>query len=44
VSAAGEDGQIHFAEVGGLRPEDLSEVPQVRARMPRWLARAGHLD
>jgi hypothetical protein len=44
VSTGGEDGQIHFAEPGGLTPEDLGAVAQVRARMLRWLARAGHLE
>ena len=41
---AGEDGQAHFAEAGALTPEDLAAVQQqVRARVLRWFARAGHL-
>ena len=45
VFAAGEDGQVHFAEAGALTPEDLAAVQQqVRARVLRWFARAGHLD
>jgi hypothetical protein len=45
VFAPGEDGQVHFSEAGALTPEDLAAVQQqVRARVLRWLARAGHLD
>jgi hypothetical protein len=45
VFAVGEDGQIHFAEAAALTPEDLVAVQQqVRARVLRWFARAGHLD
>ena len=45
VFAAGEDGQVHFAEAGVLTPQDLVAVQQqVRARVLRWFARAGHLD
>jgi hypothetical protein len=45
VFAAGEDGQVHFAEAGALTPEDLAAVQQqVRRRVLRWFARAGHLD
>ena len=45
VFAVGEDGQVHFAEAAALTPEDLAAVQQqVRARVLRWFARAGHLD
>lgn len=45
VFAAGEDGQVHFAEAAALTPEDLVAVQrQVRARGLRWVARAGTLD
>ena len=45
VFAAGADGQVHFTEAGALTHEDLSAVQQqVRARVLRWFARAGHLD
>jgi hypothetical protein len=45
VIAVGEDGQVHFAEAAALAPEDLAAVQQqVRARVLRWFARAGHLD
>jgi hypothetical protein len=45
VFATGEDGQVHFTEAGALTPEDLAAVQQqVRARVLRWFARAGHLD
>jgi len=45
VFAAGEDGQVHFAEASVLTPQDLAAVQQqVRARVLRWFARAGHLD
>ena len=45
VFAAGEDGQGHFAEAVALSPEDLAAVQQqVRARVLRWFARAGHLE
>jgi hypothetical protein len=34
-----------FAEAGALTLEDLAAVrQQVRARVLRWFARAGHLD
>jgi hypothetical protein len=40
-----EDGQVHFAEAAALTPDDLAAVQQqVRARVLRWFARAGHLD
>jgi len=39
------EGQVHFAEAAALTPEDLAAVQQqVRARVLRWFARAGHLD
>jgi hypothetical protein len=45
VFAVGEDGQVHFAEAAALTPEDLAALQQqVRARVLRWFARAGHLD
>jgi hypothetical protein len=45
VFAVGEDGQVHFAEAGVLTPQDLvAAQQQVRARVLRWFARAGHLD
>jgi hypothetical protein len=45
VFAVGEDGQVHFAEAAARTPEDLAAVQQqVRARVLRWFARAGHLD
>ena len=45
VFIAGEDGQVHFTEAGALTPEELAAVQQqVRARVLRWFARAGHLD
>jgi hypothetical protein len=45
VFTAGEDGQVHFTEAGALTPQDLAAVqPQVRARVLRWFARAGHLE
>jgi hypothetical protein len=45
VFAVGEEGQVRFAEAGALTPEDLTAVQQqVRARVLRWFARAGHLD
>ena len=42
--ASGEDGQIHFAEVAALRPQELDAVQQVRERVLRWFARPDHLD
>jgi hypothetical protein len=43
--AAGEDGQVHFAEAAALTLEDLAAVQQqVRRRVLRWFARAGHLN
>jgi Putative transposase len=43
--ATGEDGQVQFAEAVALGAQDLSAVQQqVRARVLRWFARAGHLD
>jgi len=45
VFAVGEDGQVHFAEVDTLASEDLAAFQQqVRRRVLRWFARAGHLD
>ena len=45
VFAAGAHGQVKFAEPGALTPEDGAAVQrQVRARVLRWFARAGHLD
>jgi hypothetical protein len=45
VFAAGGDGQVQFAEAAALTAEDLGAVQQqVRARVLRWFARAGHLD
>jgi len=45
VFAAGEGGQVQFCEAGALTPQDLAAVQQqVRARVLRWFARAGHLD
>jgi hypothetical protein len=45
VFAGGEDGRVHFAEAAALTPEDLAAVhQQVRRRVLRWFARAGHLD
>jgi hypothetical protein len=39
------DGQVQFAEAAGLTAEDLAAVQQqVRRRVLRWFARAGHLD
>lgn len=44
VFAAGEDGQVRFAEAAALTADDLVAVQQqVRARVLRWFARAGHL-
>jgi hypothetical protein len=45
VFVAGEDGQVQFAEASALTPEDCAAVQQqVRRRVLRWFARAGHLD
>jgi hypothetical protein len=45
VFVEGEDGQVQFPEAPALTPEDLAAVQQqVRARVLRWFARAGHLD
>jgi hypothetical protein len=45
VFAVGEDGQVHFAEAGALTREDFAAAQQqVRRRVLRWFARAGHLD
>ena len=45
VFAAGAHGQVHFAEAGALSAEDCAAVQQqVRTRVLRWFARAGHLD
>ena len=45
VFAAGEDGQVHFAEAAALTPEDLAAVQQqVRRRVLRWFAHAGYLN
>jgi hypothetical protein len=39
------DGQVQFAETAALRPEDLAAVQQqLRTRVLRWFAHAGHLD
>jgi len=41
----GEGLGVRAAEAAALRPEDLAAVQQqVRARVLRWFARAGHLD
>jgi hypothetical protein len=45
VFAEGADGLVQFAEAAALTPEDLAAgQQQVRARVLRWFARAGHLD
>jgi hypothetical protein len=45
VFVAGEDGQAQFTEASALTPEDCAAVQQqLRARVLRWFARAGHLD
>jgi hypothetical protein len=45
VFFADPDGQVEFAEAPALRPEDLAAVQrQIRTRVLRWFARAGHLD
>jgi len=45
VFSLDEDGQLGFAEASALTPEDLVAVQQqVRARVLRWFARAGHLE
>jgi hypothetical protein len=45
VFVADPDGQVEFAEAAALRPADLAAVQQqVRRRVLRWFARAGHLD
>ena len=45
VFVGGAAGQAQFAEAAVLTPEDLAAVQQqVRARVLRWFARAGHLD
>ena len=45
VFAVGEDEQVHFAEAAALTPEDLAAMQQqVRTRVLRWFARAGHLE
>jgi hypothetical protein len=45
VFTSGEDGQVQFAEPAGLTPDELAALQQqVRARVLRWFARAGHLD
>jgi hypothetical protein len=45
VFAEGKEGQVQFAEAATLTPEDLAAVQQqVRTRVLRWFARAGHLD
>ena len=43
-SPRAREGQVHFTEVSALTPEDLAAVQQqVRARVLRGFARAGHL-
>ena len=43
--AVGADAQVHFAEAAALTPQDLAAVQQqVRGRVLRWFARAGHLE
>jgi hypothetical protein len=45
VFVAGANGQVQFAEAPALGPGDLGAVQQqVRRRVLRWFARAGHLD
>ena len=45
VFAVGEDGQVRFAEADALTPKEIAAVQgQVRTRVLRWFARAGHLD
>ena len=45
VFAAGAAEQVQFREAGAPSPEDLAVVQQqVRGRVSRWFARAGHLD
>ena len=45
VFALDGDGQIQFAEARALTPGDCATVQQqVRRRVLRWFARAGHLD
>jgi hypothetical protein len=45
VFAVGEGEQVQFCEAGAPTPEDLAAVQQqVRRRVLRWFARAGHLD
>jgi hypothetical protein len=45
VFFADPDGQVEFAEAAALTAEDLAAVQQqVRRRVLRWFARAGHLD
>ena len=43
--ATDKDGQVHFSKAGVLTREDLAAMhQQVRARVPRWFARADHFD
>jgi hypothetical protein len=45
VFAAGQGEQVQFCEAAALTSEDLAAVQQqVRARVLRWFARAGHLE
>jgi hypothetical protein len=45
VFVVGADGQVEFAEAAAPTPEDIAAVQhQVRRRVLRWFARAGHLD
>jgi hypothetical protein len=45
VFFADRDGQVQLARAPALRPEALAAVQQqVRRRVLRWFARAGHLD
>jgi hypothetical protein len=45
VFTAGQGEQVQFGEAGAPTPEELSAVQQqVRGRVLRWFARAGHLE
>ena len=45
VFAASVAGQVQFVETAALTPADCAAVQQqVRTRVLRWFARAGHLD
>jgi hypothetical protein len=44
VFAVDADGQVQFSAAAALTPEDFGTAQQqVRTRMLRWFARAGHL-